>query len=129
MSSGLSLPLSLALTQTPQPTPSARWLDSSAFQPGLPVDLLPRSALTPFTTRLPPVRRLTLRAFADCYQVCVHVVTSTDEHWYLQYTPQSPDGAAQLQPKCEVFLTYLSPVHYDALTATTPFDDSPDRTR
>ena len=65
---------------------------------------------------------LTLRAFSDCYHVCVHVVTSTDgEHWHLCYEPQG-EGAA----KKHCFLTYLSPVHYDALTAEEPLDvDSP----
>ena len=61
---------------------------------------------------------LTLRAFADCFGVCVHVVTSTDANWYLVYSP--PEGVA---PRKQVFLTYLSPVHYDALSATPPFDD------
>ena len=64
---------------------------------------------------------LTLRAFADCYQVSVHVITSTDSHWYMEYVPQG--GVA----KKHIFLTYLSPVHYDALTASEPLQDSPTR--
>ena len=62
---------------------------------------------------------ITLRAFADCYQCVVHVITSTDQHWHLQYEPQ------QQPPAKQVFLTYLSPVHYDALTATPPLDVDP----
>ena len=61
---------------------------------------------------------LTLRAFADCFGVCVHVVASTDQNWHLVYSP--PDG---VPPKKTCFLTYLSPVHYDALTALPPFED------
>ena len=66
---------------------------------------------------------LSLRAFADAFQVCVHVVTSTDGAWHLQYSP-----AEGVPPRKHVFLTYLSPVHYDALTATPPWDEgtSPD---
>lgn len=61
---------------------------------------------------------LTLRAFADCFTVCVHVVASTDTNWHLVYSP--PDG---ITPRKHVFLTYLSPVHYDALTAVPPLDE------
>ena len=49
---------------------------------------------------------LTLRAFADCYEVCVHVVASTEGNWHLIYSPQDND----VHPKKHVFLTYLSPV-------------------
>ena len=58
---------------------------------------------------------LTLRATADCYRVSIHVVTSTVENWYLAYEPQG--GAAARR---NLFLTYISPVHYDALTASAP---------
>ena len=61
---------------------------------------------------------LTLRAFADAFCVCVHVVASTDTNWHLVYSP--PEGTP---PKKHVFLTYLSPVHYDALTAAAPWDE------
>ena len=59
---------------------------------------------------------LTLRAFADSFAVCVHVLASTDGNWHLIYSP--PEG---VEAKKHVFLTYLSPVHYDAFTATPPF--------
>merc|ERR1711990_151475 len=42
---------------------------------------------------------LTLRAFADCFQVQVHVVTSTDENWYMEYVPQG-----NAPPRKHVFL-------------------------
>ena len=62
---------------------------------------------------------LTLRAFADSFSVCVHVVASTDQNWHLVYWP--PEG---MKVRKHVFLTYLSPVHYDALSAVAPFDES-----
>jgi hypothetical protein len=62
---------------------------------------------------------LTLRAFADAYTVFVHVITSTGDHWHLQYPP-----AGGAPPKRHVFLSYTSPVHYDAITASAPLDDS-----
>ena len=62
---------------------------------------------------------LTLRAFADAYTVFVHVITSTGDHWHLQYAP-----AGDAPPKRHVFLSYTSPVHYDAITASAPLDDS-----
>ena len=56
---------------------------------------------------------LCIRAFADAYQAVVHVVTSTEEHYYLKYdSPPPPTAAVQKH----VFLTYISPVHYDSLT-------------
>ena len=44
----------------------------------------------------------------------VHVVTSNEANWYLQYVPAAPST----EPAAEkhVFLTYVAPVHYDALT-------------
>ena len=64
---------------------------------------------------------LTLRAFADCFEVTVHVVASTEGSWHHVYSPSAlPDGS---EPKKHVFLTYLSPVHYDALTAAAPYED------
>jgi len=52
---------------------------------------------------------LTLRAVADSYGCTVHVVTSNEANWYLQYVPNC-------DPKKHLFLNYISPVHYDALT-------------
>ena len=53
---------------------------------------------------------LTLRAAADAFGVSVHVITSTETNWYLRYDPS--DGST---PKAHAFLTYVSPVHYDAV--------------
>lgn len=52
---------------------------------------------------------LTLRAIADAFRVKIHVVTSEEENWYLQYSPKE-----QL-PVRELFLMYMSPIHYNTL--------------
>eukprot|EP00241_Pyramimonas_parkeae_P012305 CAMPEP_0114254480 /NCGR_PEP_ID=MMETSP0058-20121206/17000_1 /TAXON_ID=36894 /ORGANISM="Pyramimonas parkeae, CCMP726" /LENGTH=290 /DNA_ID=CAMNT_0001368699 /DNA_START=582 /DNA_END=1454 /DNA_ORIENTATION=- len=52
---------------------------------------------------------LTLRAVTDSFGTVVHVVQSTEENWYLVYEPDIK------QTHKQVFLTYLSPVHYNAL--------------
>ncbi|KAK3289288.1 hypothetical protein CYMTET_3276 [Cymbomonas tetramitiformis] len=52
---------------------------------------------------------LTLKAICDAYGVTIHVVQSTEDNWYLTYTPEE-----KKDPK-QVFITYLSPVHYNAL--------------
>merc|ERR1719188_885269 len=52
---------------------------------------------------------LTLRAVADALRVKIHVVTSDLENWYLQYEP------AAIPPIREVFLAYISPIHYNTL--------------
>jgi len=51
---------------------------------------------------------LTLRAVADAIGVKIHVVTSQDENWYLQYEPASPSMR-------ELYLAYISPIHYNTL--------------
>ena len=54
---------------------------------------------------------LTLRAVADALGCAVHVVTSNEANWYLQYTPTDEKQPVQKH----LFLTYVAPVHYDAL--------------
>lgn len=53
---------------------------------------------------------LTLRAVADALRCTVHVVTSNEANWYLQYTPANDQPVQK-----HLFLTYVAPVHYDAL--------------
>eukprot|EP00873_Tetraselmis_striata_P005606 jgi/Tetstr1/425870/TSEL_016245.t1 len=53
---------------------------------------------------------LTLRAAADGLGVTIHVVTSEAENWYMVYEPTK-----QLLKK-EIFLSYVSPIHYNSLT-------------
>lgn len=52
---------------------------------------------------------LTLRAIAEVYNLVINVITSTHKNWFLRYSPSS--GTA---PR-EVFLTYISPLHYNAV--------------
>jgi hypothetical protein len=53
---------------------------------------------------------LTLRAACDALGLKIHVVQSTADNWYLLYEPDAAKG------KKEIFVSYISPVHYDAIT-------------
>ena len=52
---------------------------------------------------------LTLRAAVDALGMRVHVVQSTAQNWYLLYEPE------EQKTKRSAFISYVSPVHYDAL--------------
>merc|ERR1712107_153077 len=52
---------------------------------------------------------LTLKAAADAFCTRVHVVTSTEENWYLTYDPEKFEC-----PK-EVFVAYVAPIHYNSI--------------
>ena len=52
---------------------------------------------------------LTLRAAVDAFGMRVHVVQSTEQNWYLLYEPE------EQKTKRSAFISYVSPVHYDAL--------------
>mmetsp|Transcript_17504 Transcript_17504/g.38147 ORF Transcript_17504/g.38147 Transcript_17504/m.38147 type:complete len:288 (+) Transcript_17504:263-1126(+) len=52
---------------------------------------------------------LTLHALTDAYGTVVHVIQSTEKNWYLVYHPK------KRKTRRQVFVTYLSPVHYNAL--------------
>lgn len=52
---------------------------------------------------------LTLRASCEAYGVVVNVVTSDESNWFLRYIPEST------LIKHELFLSYIAPVHYDAI--------------
>jgi hypothetical protein len=70
---------------------------------------------------------LTLRACVEAFECVAHVITSEEMNWHLVYHPDSkPDEAAlvkicakaklQLPPKKkEVFINYISPIHYNAI--------------
>ncbi|KAH8092100.1 thiol-dependent ubiquitin-specific protease [Aureococcus anophagefferens] len=69
---------------------------------------------------------LTLQASAEAWDVVVHVVTSSDEHYYLMYGTPAPSPRALFTPRAarrkrtaqrHCFLTYTAPVHYDVLSA------------
>lgn len=52
---------------------------------------------------------LCIKATADVFHCNVHIVTSTDQNWYLIY--ESNNKETEVRKK--IFLAYLSPVHYD----------------
>lgn len=52
---------------------------------------------------------LTLRAVCDAYGVIINVVTSDVANWWLTYKP------AELKNPRELFLTYVAPIHYNAV--------------
>lgn len=54
----------------------------------------------------------------DCFGVNVHVVTSMDQNWHLEYTPEDPRDTGPIDKK--VFISYISPVHYNSLVPNTP---------
>jgi hypothetical protein len=75
---------------------------------------------------------LTLRAVVEAFGCVTHVVTSEDQNWYLVYTPEAPPppqvkalvtklcASARLRepkPQKEVFINYISPIHYNAVCA------------
>jgi len=51
---------------------------------------------------------LTLRAASEAFHCMISVITSNKQHWFVRYIP---DGAI----RGEVFLAYVSPVHYNAI--------------
>lgn len=57
---------------------------------------------------------LSVRAIADSFQCTIHIITSTDSNWYLRYDPQGAGGT--LEAVRHIFLTYISPIHYNAFT-------------
>jgi len=52
---------------------------------------------------------LTLKAVGDAFGCAVHVVTSTEENWHLEYAPEE----AKIDKIC--FLLYISPIHYNSV--------------
>jgi len=68
---------------------------------------------------------LTLRAAVEAYGCYAHVLTTTDANWYLVYQPEGeplpslplPTGGAAPRRGKEIFLSYVSPIHYNAVQA------------
>ena len=64
---------------------------------------------------------LTLRAACDCFGCVTHVVTTEHENWLLTYCPSSLEGtevgsgAVTHDGVRELFLTYVSPIHYNVI--------------
>lgn len=66
----------------------------------------------------------TLRAICDAFNVKIHVITSEDNNWYLQYTPAA-NAAADCMDR-SIFLSYIYPIHYQTLELElTAHDDNP----
>ncbi|KAL0048207.1 hypothetical protein WJX82_009891 [Trebouxia sp. C0006] len=57
---------------------------------------------------------LTLRAICEAYGIVINVITSDQQHWFMRYEPE-------VQPKknVEVFVTYIAPIHYNAVRRKT----------
>lgn len=81
---------------------------------------------------------LTLRAAVEAYKCIAHVITSEAANWYLVYEseqqePADPDIAMcpkeVPRPKARksIFISYLSPIHYNAILAKTPGRRQEDR--
>lgn len=52
---------------------------------------------------------LTLRAICEAFGICINVITSEHDNWFLRYIPQHK------VVQREAFLCYISPVHYNAV--------------
>mmetsp|Transcript_21777 Transcript_21777/g.67023 ORF Transcript_21777/g.67023 Transcript_21777/m.67023 type:complete len:271 (+) Transcript_21777:582-1394(+) len=70
---------------------------------------------------------LTLRAVVEAYGCVAHVITSEPANWYLVYEPEgevsSPPLPAGTDPPPkgkDVFLSYVSPIHYNSVVAKAP---------
>mmetsp|Transcript_102079 Transcript_102079/g.319012 ORF Transcript_102079/g.319012 Transcript_102079/m.319012 type:complete len:277 (-) Transcript_102079:53-883(-) len=72
---------------------------------------------------------LTLRAVVEAYCCEAHVITSEQANWYLVYHPEGPKerdpkiaacpkGVQRPLPGKQVFLSYISPVHYNSVVVS-----------
>ena len=84
---------------------------------------------------------ITLRAIADAYDVKIHLVTSAREHWLLRYGGDDAaardargagdaggatgDDAPPAARRRELFLSYISPIHYNAVVPRAEDEDGP----
>lgn len=73
---------------------------------------------------------LTMLAIVEAYGCIAHVITSEPQNWYLVYEPHDtnafdpnnaicPKGHAMPPKGKQVFLTYVSPIHYNAVVASS----------
>ncbi|CAE7802538.1 OTU11 [Symbiodinium sp. CCMP2592] len=69
---------------------------------------------------------LTLRAVVEAYGCVAHVVTSEPTNWHLVYEPEGldppdlniaicPKGVGMPKSRKRIFLSYISPIHYNAI--------------
>ena len=50
------------------------------------------------------------RALCEAYGIVINVITSDQQHWFMRYEPE-----AQPKKAAEVFITYIAPIHYNAV--------------
>lgn len=55
---------------------------------------------------------LTLKAACEAFGTDIHVVASTEGNWHLKYSPESAESRPGTK---RIFVTYISPVHYNVL--------------
>ena len=88
---------------------------ANEFAPFFMPDARARKGTSPFDAYLSRMAKgrtwgdeLTLRAICNAFGAVIHVVTSTEENWYLKYEPEVK------QTEKQIFLAYISPAHYNA---------------
>lgn len=78
---------------------------------------------------------LTLRALVEAYCCEAHVVTSEASNWYLVYSSENdedpdpevalcPAGVPMPRKRKQIFLAYISPIHYNAIVSAIPLSNS-----
>ena len=73
---------------------------------------------------------LTLRAAVEAYSCIAHIISSEAQNWYLVYTPESSDDVEMMVPvgvkpppkNKDVYLSYVSPIHYNSVVVSTVDD-------
>lgn len=51
------------------------------------------------------------RAICEAYGIVINVITSDQQHWFMRYEPEG----TQPKKSVEVFVTYIAPIHYNAV--------------
>ena len=46
----------------------------------------------------------------------MYVILSTPGNWYLRYAPNQDNNTSNVRRMKKVFLSYLSPIHYNSVT-------------
>lgn len=57
---------------------------------------------------------LSLRAACESFQIMISVITSERSNWFVRYTPK-------ISPRGDIFLAYVSPIHYNAIVRRKNF--------
>eukprot|EP00918_Siedleckia_nematoides_P000445 GHVU01001113.1.p1 GENE.GHVU01001113.1~~GHVU01001113.1.p1 ORF type:complete len:254 (-),score=57.57 GHVU01001113.1:199-960(-) len=60
-----------------------------------------------------------VKAISDCFKCTIHLITSNHDNWRLRYEPSIPGeeaaAAAAAVKHHHIFMTYIAPIHYDAI--------------